>query len=376
MTGLDTFWSSWHFQNLLIAVLLAVMFFIFHKLRTREYWRSAFARVFERRMIRICFGILCVYTLIALLDSVGFHPVLRDDAGEPLRHTETNRIIRDPDGLSVLDWMLTGLRDSREQSYSAPFATHLLSKEMMLDEDGEIVNERPALRHPRRHILGTDRVGNDVLYLSLKGVRTGMIIGAFTTLLVIPFALFFGVLAGYFGGWIDDAVQYMYSVLSSIPAVLLIVAFISVFGRGLFQLCLIMGITSWTGLCRVLRGETLKLRESDFVQASEAMGVSRFKIMLKHLAPNVMHIVLITAVLSFSGRVLAEAVLSYLGVGVGADTISWGIMINDARQELARSPVIWWKLFAAFIFMLGLVLPANLFGDAVRDALDPKLRTR
>ncbi len=376
MTGLDTFWSSWHFQNLLIAVLVAVMFFIFRKLRTREYWRSAFTRVFERRMIRICFGILCVYTLIALLDSIGFHPVLRDDAGEPLRHSETKRIIRDPDGLSVLDWMLTGLRDSREQSYSAPFATHLLSKEMMLNEDGEIVNEKPALQHPRRHILGTDRVGNDVLYLSLKGVRTGMIIGAFTTLLVIPFAVFFGVIAGYFGGWIDDVVQYIYSVLSSIPAFLLIVAFISVYGRGLFQLCLIMGITSWTGLCRVLRGETLKLRESDFVQASEAMGVSRYKIMLKHLIPNIMHIVLITAVLSFSGRVLAEAVLSYLGVGVGADTISWGVMINDARQELARSPIIWWKLFAAFIFMLGLVLPANLFGDAVRDALDPKLRTQ
>jgi peptide/nickel transport system permease protein len=137
-----------------------------------------------------------------------------------------------------------------------------------------------------------------------------------------------------------------------------------------------MGITSWTGLCRVLRGETLKLREADFVQASEAMGIPRLKIMLKDIVPNVMHIVLITAVLSFSGRVLAEAVLSYLGVGVGADTISWGTMINDARLELARSPVIWWKLFAAFIFMLGLVLPANLFGDAVRDALDPKLRTQ
>jgi len=155
-------------------------------------------------------------------------------------------------------------------------------------------------------------------------------------------------------------------VLSSIPAILLIVAFMIVFGRGLPQLCIIMGITSWTGLCRVLRGETLKLREADFVQASEAMGIPRLKIMLKDIVPNVMHIVLITAVLSFSGRVLAEAV----------HTISWGTMINDARLELARSPVIWWKLFAAFIFMLGLVLPANLFGDAVRDALDPKLRTQ
>ncbi len=217
MSGLDTFWNSWHLQNLLIAILVVVMTVIFRKLRRREYWSSAFARVFERRMIRVCFGILCIYTLIALLDSVGYHPILRGDDGEPLRHTETERIIRDPDGLSVLDWILTGLRDSREQSYSAPFATHLLSKEMMMAEDGQLVNERPELRNPRRHILGTDRVGNDVLYLSLKGVRTGMIIGAFTTLLVIPFAIFFGVVAGYFGGWIDDVIQYIYTVLSSIP---------------------------------------------------------------------------------------------------------------------------------------------------------------
>jgi len=147
------------------------------------------------------------------------------------------------------------------------------------------------------------------------------------------------------------------------------------FGQGLFNLCLILGLQSWTGLCRLLRGETLKLRELEYIQAAEAFGVSRAKIILKHIVPNVMHIVLISAILDFSGWIFAEAVLTYLQIGVEPTTGSWGNMINTARLELARDPIVWWNLAAAFLLMFGLVLPANLFGDAVRDALDPRLRT-
>ena len=225
------------------------------------------------------------------------------------------------------------------------------------------------------HILGTDKVGNDVLYRALKGVRTALIIGGFTTALAVPFAIFFGVIAGYFGGRIDDLVQYIYTTLASIPSILLIVAFMLLFGRGLFNLCLIMGITSWTGLCRLLRGETLKLRELEYVQAAKAFGVGRAKIIIRHIVPNVMHLVLISFLLRFSGLVLAEALLSYLQIGVEPTRASWGSMIDIARMELAREPVVWWNLSAAFVFMVILVLSANLFGDAVRDALDPRLRT-
>ena len=165
-------------------------------------------------------------------------------------------------------------------------------------------------------------------------------------------------------------------MLASIPAILLIMAFVVIFGRGLPQLCIVLGITAWTGTCRVLRGETMKLREMEFIQSAEAMCIPRYRIIWKHLIPNVMHVVIISSVLGFSGRVLIEAALTYIGCGVGADTYSWGKMINDARMEMARDPVIWWKLSAAFVLMVGLVLPANLFGDAVRDALDPKLRTQ
>ncbi len=243
------------------------------------------------------------------------------------------------------------------------------------------------------HILGTDQVGQDVFYNSLKSVRTGLVIGTLTTLVMLPFALAFGVMAGYFRGWVDDVIQYLYTTLSSIPAVLLIAAailslqvyiatheesFATIAERAdlrLLFLCLILGVTSWTSLCRLLRGETLKLREMDYVQAATALGVGHAQIMGRHIAPNVMHIVLITIVLDFSGLVLAEAVLSYVGVGVDPSMNSWGNMINGARLEMAREPIVWWNLTAAFTFMFGLVLAANLFADAVRDAFDPRLRT-
>lgn len=225
------------------------------------------------------------------------------------------------------------------------------------------------------HVLGTDKVGNDVLYRALKGVRTALIIGGFTTIIAVPFAILFGVVAGYFGGRIDDVVQYIYTTLASIPGILLIVAFMLLFGRGLFNLCLIMGIAGWTGLCRLLRGETLKLRELEYIQAAKAFGVGPARIILRHIVPNVMHLVLISFLLRFSGLVLAEAMLSYLQIGVEPTRGSWGSMIDLARMELAREPIVWWSLSAAFVFMVVLVLSANLFGDAVRDALDPRLRT-
>ena len=241
------------------------------------------------------------------------------------------------------------------------------------------------------HVLGTDKVGQDVLYLSLKSIRTGLVIGTVTTLVMLPFALLLGVAAGYFRGWVDDVIQYLYTVLSSIPSVLLIAAavlmmqvviemhadwFETAAARAdvrLLCLCLILGVTSWTGLCRLLRGETLKLREMEYIQAAQAFGVSSLRILTRHIVPNVMHIVLISVVMDFSALVLAEAVLSDVGVGVDPTTISFGTMINAARLEMGRDPMVWWALASAFGFMLVLVLAANLFADAVRDAFDPRL---
>jgi len=240
------------------------------------------------------------------------------------------------------------------------------------------------------HVFGTDKVGEDVFYQAIKSIRTGLVIGTLTTLIMLPMAIVFGILAGFFRGWVDDVIQYIYTTLNSIPSVLLIAAsilmvqvymanheaaFTSVIVRAdmrLLFLCMILGVTSWTGLCRLLRAETLKLREMEYVQAAQALGVKQGAILLRHILPNVMHIVLISVVLDFSSLVLAEAVLSYINIGVDPTTYSWGNMINGARLEMAREPIVWWSLSAAFVFMFALVLAANLFADVVQDAFDPR----
>jgi peptide/nickel transport system permease protein len=240
------------------------------------------------------------------------------------------------------------------------------------------------------HVLGTDKVGGDVLYQSLKSIRTGVLIGILTTLIMLPVAILLGVSAGLFRGWVDDMIQYLYTTLSSIPGVLLIAAgvlsmqvmmnnnptwFESTLERSdlrLLFLILILGITSWTGLCRLLRAETLKISQMDFVTAAKAFGVGKLTIISRHIIPNLMHIILISVVLDFSGLVLAEAVLSYVGVGVDPTMHSWGNMINQARLEMARDPMVWWSLFSAFVFMFILVLAANLLSDRVQTVLDPR----
>ncbi|WIT11688.1 ABC transporter permease [Paucibacter sediminis] len=243
------------------------------------------------------------------------------------------------------------------------------------------------------HVFGTDRTGNDVLYQALKSIRTAFVIGALSTLATLPLALVLGILAGYFKGWVDELIQYLYTLLTSVPNVLLIAACVlmvqvfldknpDLFETGveradlkMFLLCLILGVTGWATLCRLIRGETLKLRELDYVQAATAFGVGPLRIMWRHIVPNVMHLVLITTVLSFSDLILYEAVLTYVGVGVDPGMNSFGGMINLARAEMSRDPLVWWSFAAAFGFMVSLVLAANLFADGVRDAFDPRARS-
>jgi peptide/nickel transport system permease protein len=242
------------------------------------------------------------------------------------------------------------------------------------------------------HVLGTDKVGQDILYLSLKSIRTSVVIGTITTLVLLPLGVGLGIMAGYFKRWVDDVIQYIYTTLNSIPDVLLIVAavlmlqvfmdknadwFTTAAQRAdwrLLWLCAILGLTSWTGLARLMRGESLKLSELEYIQAAHAFGVSDARILTRHILPNVTHIVIIVLVLDFSSFVLTEAVLSYIGVGVDPSTNSFGTMINAARLEMAREPMVWWSLAAAFVFMLVLVLAANLLADAVRDGFDPRVR--
>lgn len=456
----------------LIFVLLVMVLFLVSYIRRRAHLLAPWRRVFGRRLGMASAVILLAYIVVGCLDSIHFRTALEQQQGQQQVHYSV-------EVLSLLDVLLEPLRTRVEKTYSAPFATHLFSKETIeladgssmrdwprlqyggahlqepaLDREGDVIqllliallqavsawlllvvmagvlrkfrNGLPVHTNIRRlicggaalpwhvalyvllvlmlltaaavqlstsyHIFGTDKVGQDVFYLSLKSIRTGLVIGTLTTMVMLPFAILLGITAGYFKGWVDDLIQYMYTTLNSIPGVLLIAAAIlsiqvyisnhpELFEVGadradlrLLSLCIILGVTSWTGLCRLLRGETLKLGEMEYIQAATAFGVGRFKIITRHILPNVMHIVLIMVVLDFSGLVLAEAVLSYVGVGVDPSTVSWGNMINSARLEMAREPMVWWSLLAAFFFMFVLVLAANLFSDAVRDAFDPRLR--
>jgi peptide/nickel transport system permease protein len=254
---------------------------------------------------------------------------------------------------------------------------------------GLVAGPATALSGPY-HLLGTDLTGNDVLYQCLKSIRTAFVIGSLATLATLPLAVGLGLLAGYFRGWVDEAIQYLYTVLSSIPNVLLIAALVlmvqvfldqhpELFETGaeradlkLFLLCVVLGLTGWATLARLLRAETLKLRELEYVQAATAFGIGHGRILARHVFPNVAHLMLIVTVLEFSSLILYEAVLSYVGVGVDPSMNSFGGMINLARVEMSRDPVVWWSFASAFAFMVTLVLAANLFADGVRDAFDPR----
>jgi len=286
-------------------------------------------------------------------------------------------------GLSVRAMIKRILRRETSTAWLAVFAT-LLAAALIVTPAGWLAGGY--------HVLGTDKVGQDVLYLALKSIRTALVIGTLTTLIMLPFAVLLGIAAGYLRGWVDDVIQYIYTTLNSIPGVLLIAAavlmmqvyidshpeqFPTAVERAdlrLLFLCVILGVTTWTGLARLLRGEALKLRELEFIQAARAFGVRDSRIITRHILPNVIHIVLISLVMDFSFLVLTEAVLSYIGVGVDPTMNSFGTLINNARLEMARDPIVWWTLAAAFGFMFVLVLSANLFADAVRDAFDPRVK--
>jgi peptide/nickel transport system permease protein len=323
-------------------------------------------------------GVLICFAWLALLPSPASGRGIEGEGSQPAPKNTRSGLHSKP--------LTPALSRLREREYGYSLRTVFISILIIALLIGVLVNLATVY-----HVLGTDKVGQDVLYLSLKSIRTGLIIGTVTTLVTLPLALFLGVAAGYFRGWVDDVIQYIYTVLSSIPSVLLIAAavlmmqvtidthpqwFDTTASRAdlrLVFLCLILGMTSWTGLCRLLRGETLKLREMEYIQAAQSFGVSSMRILTRHIMPNVMHIVLISLVMDFSALVLAEAVLSYVGVGVDPTMISFGTMINAARMEMGREPMVWWALASAFGFMLVLVLAANLFADAVRDAFDPRL---
>ena len=330
-------------KTAVVSVLAPVLVVIaLTRARRQPLWSEAFRRMRSNRVAMASLLVLCLYATVAVLDGIGWQV-----PGKIGSQTVIDKVFaKDP-----------------ETTYSAP---------------GARVTSEPKpkpLDRPGSHLLGTDAIGSDVLWATMKGIRTAFVIGGITLLIAAPIGIFLGLIAGYFGKLADDAVQYTYTVVSSIPEILLLIAIILVLGPGIVPICIALSMTTWVGLCRLVRGETLRHRDREYVRAAKALGVSAPRIMTRHILPNLLPVVIISLTLSFSGVVLAESILSYLGVGVGPDVPSWGNMIDGARDELTRDPAVWWNVAAAAGALLILVLALNFLADALRDAIDPRLRS-
>lgn len=219
--------------------------------------------------------------------------------------------------------------------------------------------------------FGTDIFGRSVMAKVIKGTEVALSVGLVSSLIAIPIGLVLGAVAGYFGGWVDDFVVWLYTTFSSIPYIMLIMSFSLILGKGLTSIYIALGLTSWTGLCRLIRGEVMKHKNREYVQAASALGAGHVRKLFLHIVPNITHIVIIRTSLQFQVAIKSEVILSYLGLGVSG-VPSWGTMIDDAKVELARG--FWWQFIGATIAMFFIVLAFNILGDALRDALDPKLK--
>ncbi len=220
--------------------------------------------------------------------------------------------------------------------------------------------------------FGGDRLGRDVLSKAIKGAEVSIFVGVFAAVLATIIGTILGALAGYVGGKVGDFLEWVYNVFTSIPDILLIFAFAAVLGRGIDTVILILGLVGWTGMYRLVRAEYIKHRTREYVRAAEAIGASHLARMFVHILPNVSHVILVRMSLYVVGFIKAEVILSFLGLGVPVDQVSWGTMLSEAQAELVLGH--WWQLAAATIFMATFVTAFSLFTDALRDALDPKLR--
>ena len=221
-------------------------------------------------------------------------------------------------------------------------------------------------------VLGADRLGRDVLAKAIKGTEISVFVGVLAAVLATLIGTTLGALAGFFGGKVGDFLEWLYNVFTAIPDILLIFAFAAVLGRGVGTVVLILGLTGWTGLYRQVRAEFIKHSGREYVRAAEAIGASQMSRMFRHILPNVSHVILVRMSLLVVGFIKSEVILSYLGLGVPIDQVSWGTMLAEAQSELILGH--WWQLATATACMAVFVTAFSLMADAWRDALDPKLR--
>ena len=222
------------------------------------------------------------------------------------------------------------------------------------------------------HWLGTDELGRDILSRTIYGARISLIVSVSVVALSLAIGLVAGGLAGFYGGWIDTVMNiYVTNAFMSLPGILLAIAFVAFVGPGLFNVILALAISGWVGYARLVRAQVMAVKEREFVEAARALGASDWRIMWRHVLPNTVQPLIVQGAIGMAGAVLAEATLSFLGLGVPPPAASWGAMLNDARSHLFDSPHL--VFFPAMAVMLT-VLSFNFIGDALRDYMDPRTR--
>jgi len=230
----------------------------------------------------------------------------------------------------------------------------------------------PSYKTPNiHHWFGTDIFGRSVFAKIVKSTEVAMNVGFVVSMIAIIIGVVLGAIGGYFGGVVDEVIVWIYSTLAAIPNIMLLISLTFILGKGILSIYIALGMTNWVEICRLIRGEVMRQKDREYVQAATAIGASSFSKLALHILPNVMHIVIIQFSAIFQSAIKSEVILSYLGLGI-QNSPSWGVMINDAKVELMQG--VWWQLVFSTMAMFVIVLAFNMLSDALRDALDPKLR--
>jgi peptide/nickel transport system permease protein len=335
---------------------------------SRGFWSLAWGRFRADRVGMVSLAIVAIYLIVVALSATGLVAKNWDKAvgvsyAPPdfwgLVHpkaVDENYASRPTRALAPLNWNTTVVD---------PLAPVLAQLEKETKFTETCAARKATLP------LGGDRWGRDVLEKTVKGSQTSILVGLISALFATLIGTFLGALAGYYGRFVDDALNWVYNVFNAIPYLLLILAIAAVLQqRGVLTIVLIFGLTGWTGVFRLIRAEYMKHRGREYVLAARAFGVGSWRIMFKHILPNVSHIVLVEISLLCVGFIKSEVILSFLGYGVSVDEVSWGSMLNEAQTELIMGR--WWELASATVAMAILVTAFSLLTDSMRDALDPK----
>lgn len=341
--------------------------------RADGVWRAAWRRFRRDRVGMVAMAIVFAYAVLIALTGAGV--VARhwqDEVGVPDARPAflgNGPVDADPAALAL---------PGAPASAAAPHGDVDISDVDPLAPRYKEWNARAAQYHAqvrpiaRTLPLGGDRLGRDVLAKALKGTQISVSVGVLAAIVATLIGAALGAIAGFFGGWVGDFVEWLYNVITAVPDILLFFAFAAVFGRGISTLVLILGLTGWTSQYRQVRAEFLKHSRREYVRAAEAIGASAGARMFRHILPNVSHVILVRMSLMVVGFIKSEVILSYLGLGVATDQVSWGTMLADSQSELILGH--WWQLTTATVFMAVFVTAFSLMADAWRDALDPKLR--